>query len=326
MASVQKTYGNLEGDGAYDFRLGSFSPMPKIPAGAKLTSLTYDCKARRNWGSSGANGKVEVDAGGTLITVISGMKYNTDYDPGPVELINYVRPYADGTILFLNGSDELHVEVQHNTSLLGTSWWKITENVITAYYEEPRAIVTVVGGRHTVSSGDGARQYSYNELIKLYNTGKSGYYYCDGWECSNGKTYTVEQLTNGLPVKDLITAYETYLTFTAIYKPITGTLTLKVYPEGAGTTTGAGVYDKNTTTSVEITANANPGWRFVRWERDDGYIHEWPDCTVGISGTYTAIFEKVIDSILIDSVKPSGILIDTSAVKELYIDTTKVWG
>ena len=173
--SVSKTYGNLEGDGGYDFRLGSLSPMPKIPAGATLTSLTYDCKARRNSGASGNNGKVDVDAGGTIVSVISGMGRNTDYDPAPVELKNYARVYGDGTILFLNGSDELHIEVQHNIGLLGTSWWMITENVITAYYSLPVYTITVNASPATGGTITGGGNYDNNTTATLTATPATGY-------------------------------------------------------------------------------------------------------------------------------------------------------
>ena len=205
--SVSKTYGNLENDGEYDFRLGSFSPMPKIPAGAKLDSLKYDCKARRNWGASGANGKVEVDAGGTLITVISGMKYNTDYDPAPVELQPYTFTYADGTILFSNGSDELHVEVQHNTSILGTSWWMITENVITAYYSLPVYTITVNASPTAGGTVTGDGNYDNNTTATLTATPNTGYKFKQ-W--NDGNTSATRTIT--------ATADATY---TAEFEPIT---------------------------------------------------------------------------------------------------------
>ena len=212
--SVPKTYDNLEGDDGYNFRLGSFSPMPKIPAGATLTSLKYSCTARRNSGVTSNSGKVEVDAGGTLITVVSGMGRNTDYNPSPVELSSYARVYGDGTILFTNGSNELHVEVQHNTGLLGKSWWKITNNVITAYYSLPVYTITVNASPDAGGTVTGGGDYDVGSTATLTATPNTGYKFVKWSDDANAPATRTVTVTGNA-------------TYTATFEPIAYTVTFK---------------------------------------------------------------------------------------------------
>lgn len=101
-------------------------------------------------------------------------------------------------------------------------------------YNTPKAIVTV-------NNGQGAGTYSYESSIILTANSKKCHI-VDYWECSNGKTYTAEQMTSGLAVKSVITAYETNLTFTPVYKESTHSYTSKVTTPATCISTGVRTY------------------------------------------------------------------------------------
>ena len=66
------------------------------------------------------------------------------------------------------------------------------------------------------------------------------------------------------------------------------TITTNVSPTGAGTVTGGGTYPEGT--SVTMTATANSGYAFSRWQ--DGNTNNPRTITVTQNATYTAIFEQ----------------------------------
>ena len=80
-------------------------------------------------------------------------------------------------------------------------------------------------------------------------------------------------------------------TYTAYFSetPVTYyTITTNVSPVGSGTVTGGGTYAEGTT--VTLTANANTGYSFIRWQ--DENTQNPRSITVTNSATYTAYFEQ----------------------------------
>lgn len=67
------------------------------------------------------------------------------------------------------------------------------------------------------------------------------------------------------------------------------TITVNVNDQAMGTVTGGGTYAANTT--VTLTATANEGYQFVKWQ--DGNTDNPRTITVTKNETYTAIFEAI---------------------------------
>ena len=101
-----------------------------------------------------------------------------------------------------------------------------------------------------------------------------------------GYTYT---FTGWTPALAPVTEDATY---TAVYKstPRKYTVTLKSDVEGACSFTGAGVYDYNTTATIEATMN--PGYQFVGWEHDNALGMSFTTTVTG-DVTYTVRTEAV---------------------------------
>lgn len=102
-----------------------------------------------------------------------------------------------------------------------------------------------------------------------------------------GYTYT---FTGWTPALAEVTADATY---TAVYKstPRKYTVTLKSDVEGACSFTGAGVYDYNTTATIEATMN--PGYKFVGWVHDETLRDMSFTTTVTGDVTYTVRAEAL---------------------------------
>lgn len=81
-------------------------------------------------------------------------------------------------------------------------------------------------------------------------------------------------------------------------------VTVKMNNDSYGTVTGSGVYDNGKTAT--LTAKANDGYKFVKW--NDGNTSATRTINVTNSATYTAVF--AVDKILIGTTKPTAIYLD----------------
>ncbi len=101
------------------------------------------------------------------------------------------------------------------------------------------------------------------------------------------------------------------------------TISAKVSPEGAGTVEGVGSYVEFSTPT--LTAKANTGYKFVKWQ--DGNTDNPRKIIVTGSALYTAYFEvNKINKIYVGTSQLKAIYIGTQEVKAIYIGTTKVYG
>ena len=129
-------------------------------------------------------------------------------------------------------------------------------------------------GAGTVTGG-GA--YHYGEQVTLTATANSGYEF-QGW--NDGVTNNPRTIT--------VTGNATY---TAIFSEVGATyynVTTSVSPAGAGTVTGGGTYEAGSV--IVLTATANPGYTFNRW--DDSSTQNPRTVTVNSDLSFTAIFTQ----------------------------------
>lgn len=129
-------------------------------------------------------------------------------------------------------------------------------------------------GAGTVTGG-GA--YHYGEQVTLTATANSGYEF-QGW--SDGVTNNPRTIT--------VTGNATY---TAVFGEVGATyynVTTSVSPAGAGTVTGGGTYEAGSV--IVLTATANPGYTFNRW--DDSSTQNPRTVTVNSDLSFTAIFTQ----------------------------------
>jgi len=117
----------------------------------------------------------------------------------------------------------------------------------------------------------------------------------EGWEGCDEYTFEFSVIGSGPPaVFDVV--YE--LVGECIYY----TLDLAVYPEGAGTVTGAGEYMEGE--EVQIKAIANEGWEFVNWTDEDvnnfisyeaDFAFTMPAEDVTLRANFDALFELTLN-------------------------------
>jgi hypothetical protein len=109
-----------------------------------------------------------------------------------------------------------------------------------------------------------------------------------------------------------------YLRHSPVYE-----LALRVYPQGAGTVNGAGVY--RSTEQVIISATAQNDYAFTGWSQDGNIIHTAPSQTISLSSntTMTAVFSKQTTSIPSSPDPLSQIMIYPNPAKDnLVVETS----
>lgn len=134
----------------------------------------------------------------------------------------------------------------------------------------------------TVSGG--GSNFTYGSTATLTATPASGYEF-QGW--SDGSTDNPHTVT--------VTGDATY---TATFGEVGATyftVTTSVTPEGSGTVTSGGTYEAGT--SIVLTATANTGYSFLRW--NDGSTMNPRPLTVTNDMSYTAIFEAEVYTIVV---------------------------
>lgn len=257
------------------------SATSNIPSHSQINSVTFAVAASKDPAGKTSIGRLEIntyDANNKKLDSLAS-KGSLSFK-GTENLSASISSYTSSGSINYSGASYIGVLLsfvviyKHTFKSTGTVTWN---------YNEPRAIVSVSGG-----SGGGT--YAYESSIKLTANSKAGHTH-SGWFCSNGKTYTVKQLTDGLAVKDLITAYETNLTFTPTYTVNKYTVTWK---NADGTT-----LETDTGVAYGTTPTYNGSTPTKAYDSSYHYTFKSWDKTVGaITGntTYTATFNSVAHS------------------------------
>jgi uncharacterized protein (TIGR02145 family)/uncharacterized repeat protein (TIGR02543 family) len=110
----------------------------------------------------------------------------------------------------------------------------------------------------------GAGQYQAGQQVNITAAANLGWAFVN-WTDDDGIVSEAPNFTYTMPASD-VTLTANFVTTT------THNLNLDVNPAGAGTVTGAGLY--NSGQQVNISALANTGWEFVNWTDDDVIVNE----------------------------------------------------
>lgn len=250
-----------------------------------------------------------------------------------------------GTGTYLQCHFNLYVLVKHTFAAKYTLKF--------AYYT-PDVTVTVTGDTGGTVTGGGT--YNYGKTYTITATPATGYKFVkwsDG-DTNASRTFTVND--------SIITAYETKKSYHAVFEKLSYEISTGVSPTGSGTVSGGGTYEYGT--KPTLTATPSAGYKFVKWS--DGVTTASRTVTVTGAATYTATFElDKINKIYVDTTQPKGIYVDETnkkivfvingtvstpnssvfdtldgyhivvqntvpsgmdEIKEVYVDTTKVYG
>jgi uncharacterized protein (TIGR02145 family)/uncharacterized repeat protein (TIGR02543 family) len=110
----------------------------------------------------------------------------------------------------------------------------------------------------------GAGQYEAGQQVNITAAANLGWAF-DNWTDDDGIVSEAPNFTYTMPASE-VTLTANFVTTT------THNLNLDVNPAGAGTVTGAGLY--NSGQQVNISALANTGWEFVNWTDNDVIVSE----------------------------------------------------
>jgi uncharacterized protein (TIGR02145 family) len=110
----------------------------------------------------------------------------------------------------------------------------------------------------------GAGQYQAGQQVNITAAANLGWAF-DNWTDDDGIVSEAPNFTYTMPASE-VTLTANFVTTT------THNLNLDVNPAGAGTVTGAGLY--NSGQQVNISALANTGWVFVNWTDNDDIVSE----------------------------------------------------
>lgn len=168
----------------------------------------------------------------------------------------------------------------------------ILENYVIIVNAEPANGGTVTGG--------GA--FTYGSTTTLTATANSGYVF-QSWQ--DGNTQNPRQIT--------VTGNATYTAY-FIGSGTTYVVTATVSPEGAGSVTGTGVFNPGATTT--LTANANYGYTFQRWQ--DNITQNPRTVTVNSNMQFTAYFTQITYTIA-TNVSPAGAGIVTGGGSNFHL-------
>ena len=209
-----------------------------------------------------------------------------------------------------NGQYRMNVGVINNISTLALTIY-VLSITINIDYTPPSYNVTVNTTPSNGGTVSGGGSYTSGNTVTITATPNVGYKFA-GWANQSGVITTTVN-----PYSFTISANTT---FTAVFEPITHTVTTAVSPANAGTITGGGTY--NYGTSVTLTALAGDIYKFVSW--NDGVTNASRTFTITGDVTYTAYFK--LNAIFIDTSQSLGVFVDTIEANEIYVDTTKVYG
>jgi hypothetical protein len=145
--------------------------------------------------------------------------------------------------------------------------WKEFGNIVPLFH------VSITANNPSMGTVTGTGDYTENSTVTITATANPGYKFVkwDDDNTQNPRTITVTQ----------------DITCTAIFEAITYHVTVSANNTSMGTVTGTGDYEENSTAT--ISATANPGYKFVKWDDDD--TQNPRTITVTQDTTYTAIFD-----------------------------------
>ena len=145
----------------------------------------------------------------------------------------------------------------------------------TAYFNHNTYIITVVANPSNAGTVSGGGPFYYGDYAMLMATPYSGYDFV-GW--SDGSSENPHQV--------LVTGNATYTATFSQGGATYYTVSTYVSPTDAGSVTGAGTYPAGTT--ITLTATANEGYNFDRW--NDGNTQNPRTITVNNNMSFTAYF------------------------------------
>ena len=173
----------------------------------------------------------------------------------------------------------------------GGNMGKVTGNTYVVIGEDMRTYtLTVESNNTTMGATAGGGDYLAGTEVRISATPASGHWFRQ-W--SDGNTENPRLIT--------VTGNDTY---TAQFEAITNyTITVAANDGTMGTVSGGGSYQA--TQIATLTANANEGYRFIRWT--DGVLDNPRSVIVTNNASYTAVFEA-IPAGWVDLGLPSGLL------------------
>jgi hypothetical protein len=201
---------------------------------------------------------------GSAFSYCSGLTSVTNLNPAPQSINSGV--FFDVAL----SNATLYVPAESIESYKDAAVWKDFGDIISAF---SAFYVSITSGNPSMGTVTGTGYYAENSTATISATANPGYKFVkwDDDDTQNPRTITVTQDT----------------TYTAIFEAITYHLTVNANNPSMGTVAGTGDYEENST--VTISATANPGYKFVKWDDDD--TQNPRTITVTQDTTYTAIFD-----------------------------------
>jgi uncharacterized repeat protein (TIGR02543 family) len=172
----------------------------------------------------------------------------------------------------------LYVPASSVEDYKATTIWNYFGNIVSTTFH-----VSITANNPSMGTVTGTGDYEKNSMVTISATADPGYRFVkwDDDNTQNPRTITV--------TKDI--------TYTAIFEVITYHVTVNANNTSMGTVTGTGDYAENSTAT--ISAIANQGYRFVKW--DDDNTQNPRTITVTQDTTYTAIFEAIIHHVTVSA-------------------------
>lgn len=182
------------------------------------------------------------------------------------------------------------------------------------------SIGTQLGGEHKLTKDEAAYPSSGIDISS----------YCDGSGISKsyGSYFTANIYTTNVVVGSTGALHISYAELTVTYYELWH-YTVKAEPVEGGVVydSGGAVFEN---TPGRVTAVANPGYKFIGWYKDGTLVSTEPTYNAPITANnlvFTAKFVlDKINKIYVGTSQPSKIFFGTQEVKEVYVDTTKVYG
>ncbi|MBQ8958405.1 MAG: T9SS type A sorting domain-containing protein [Bacteroidales bacterium] len=162
------------------------------------------------------------------------------------------------------------------------------DSTFTAFFIERQYTITVESDHPAWGSVTGGGTFDYGDTIQIAATAYMGFQF-NSWTDGNADN-----------PRDIVVTEDA--TYTARFGIQQCEIRAIVSPEGAGTITGAGVYDYGET--IHLTVHSNPGYVFYMW--DDGNITNPRTVFVDGDAAYTAVFNAVQYEITTEAVPAEG--------------------
>ena len=247
----------------------------------KFTNLYY-YKTTEKWENYNEWSVFHTDGSwaGDYNTVTNRKQYSKDTEVsiGTSKLENLNLLSYDGKAITLNSYTSLNHTQTINVTTDGKE--SIDGGTIQASSYQLATANTTSASSGSTSGAKTTISAAYTATVTLKATANTGYKFVGWYEGSTSKstnttyTYTAENATK---------------TITAKFEIIKYTITTKVNNDKWGTVSGGGTYNYGATPT--LTATANDGYKFVKW--DDENKNASRQITVTKDTTYTATFEEL---------------------------------